>query len=34
MLKYDAASQKVTNAPEVNQYLDRVYRSGFDIASI
>ena len=28
-LKYDAASRKVTNAPEVNEYLTRKYRKGW-----
>jgi hypothetical protein len=34
MLKYDAASMKITNAPEANKYLDREYRKGWDPASI
>lgn len=33
-LKYDAASMKVTNVPKANEYLDRQYRAGWDIASI
>lgn len=34
LLKYDAASMKITNVPSANKYLDREYRSGWDIASI
>jgi len=34
MLKYDAASMKVTNIPEANKYLNREYRAGWDPASI
>jgi hypothetical protein len=34
MLKYDAASLKITNVPEANKYLDREYRKGWDPASI
>jgi hypothetical protein len=32
-LKYDSANQKITNVPEANKWLDREYRSGWDIAS-
>ena len=32
-LKYDSANQKITNIPEANKWLDREYRSGWDIAS-
>ena len=34
LLKYDAATQQVTNAPDANKWLDRTYRPGWDIASI
>jgi len=34
LLKFDAATQQVTNAPDANKYLDRTYRPGWDIASI
>ena len=34
MLKYDAAGQSVTNAPDVNKYLNRTYRQGWDPAAI
>ncbi len=34
MLKYDAASQTITNAPDANKYLDRTYRKGWDPAAI
>lgn len=34
MLKYDAASQTITNAPDANKYLDREYRQGWDPAAI
>jgi hypothetical protein len=34
LLKYDAASMKITNAPDANKYLSREYRSGWDPASI
>ena len=34
MLKYDAATLKITNVPDANKYLDREYRAGWDPASI
>jgi hypothetical protein len=34
LLKYDAASMKITNVPEANKYLSREYRAGWDPASI
>jgi hypothetical protein len=34
LLKYDAASLKVTNVEEANKYLKRDYRSGWDPATI
>jgi hypothetical protein len=34
LLKYDAASTKITNIEEANKYLTRGYRKGWDIASI
>ena len=34
LLKYDAATQKITNVPEANKFLDREYRSGWDPATI
>jgi hypothetical protein len=34
LLKYDAATMKITNEPEANKYLDREYRKGWDPASI
>lgn len=34
LLKYDAASRSITNAPEVNKYLSREYRTGWDLATI
>ncbi len=34
LLKYDAANVKITNVPDANKYLDRVYRQGWDPASI
>lgn len=34
ILKYDSAARTITNAPDANKYLDRQYRSGFDIATI
>jgi len=34
MLKYDATSQLITNAPDANKYLNRVYRQGWDPATI
>jgi hypothetical protein len=34
LLKYDAASKKITNVPEANKYLDREYRKGWDPESI
>jgi hypothetical protein len=33
-LKYDAVNVKITNIPEANKWLDREYRSGWDLASI
>jgi hypothetical protein len=33
-LKYDAANMKITNVPEANKWLDREYRTGWDLASI
>ncbi|HWB25384.1 MAG TPA: Gfo/Idh/MocA family oxidoreductase [Chitinophagaceae bacterium] len=34
LLRYDAATQKITNAPDANKYLNREYRSGWDPATI
>lgn len=34
LLKYDAASLKITNVPEANTYLSREYRKGWDPASV
>ena len=34
LLKYDAASEKITNVEQANKYLTREYRKGWDIASI
>jgi len=34
MLKYDAATLKITNVPDANKYLDREYRTGWDPATI
>ena len=34
LLKYDAASMKITNVPNANKYLDREYRKGWDLATI
>lgn len=34
MLKYDAANLSITNAPDVNKYLSREYRKGWDPATI
>jgi hypothetical protein len=34
LLKYDAASRKITNVTDANQYLARQYRTGWDPASI
>lgn len=34
ILKYDGASQRITNIPEANQYLNREYRKGWDISTI
>jgi hypothetical protein len=34
LLKYDAANHSITNVADVNKYLNRVYRSGWDPASI
>jgi len=31
MLKYDPAGRTITNVPEANKYLNREYRSGFEI---
>jgi hypothetical protein len=33
LLKYDAANLKITNIPDANTYLDRQYRTGWDLAS-
>lgn len=33
-LKYDAASQKITNVAEANKYLSREYRKGWDPKAI
>jgi len=33
-LKYDAASMKITNVPEANEYMKRNYRSGWEPMSI
>ena len=30
MLKYDSSTRTVTNAPDVNKYLDREYRQGWN----
>jgi len=29
LLRYDAATMKITNAPDANKYLAREYRSGW-----
>ena len=34
MLKFDAASQAITNVADANKYLNRVYRQGWDPATI
>jgi hypothetical protein len=34
LLKYDAASLKITNVPEANKYLSRDYRKGWELTSI
>jgi hypothetical protein len=34
LLKYDAASLKITNVPDANKYLDREYRPGWDPATM
>lgn len=34
LLKYDAANTKITNIPEANKYLDREYRSGWDLKTV
>jgi hypothetical protein len=34
LLKYDAASLKITNVPEANKYLSRDYRKGWELNSI
>jgi hypothetical protein len=34
LLKYDAASLKITNVPDANKYLTREYRTGWDPATI
>ena len=34
LLKYDAASRKITNVPEANKYLAREYRAGWDPAAM
>ncbi|GGB17933.1 Gfo/Idh/MocA family protein [Puia dinghuensis] len=33
MLKYDAGNRSITNAPEINKYLSREYRPGWDPAT-
>jgi hypothetical protein len=33
-LKYDAKQMKITNHPEANKYLDREYRSGWELDKI
>ncbi|MEP7145202.1 MAG: Gfo/Idh/MocA family oxidoreductase [Ferruginibacter sp.] len=34
LLKYDSATQAITNVPDANKYLNREYRSGWDPATI
>lgn len=34
LLKYDAASRKITNASDANEYLTRNYRKGWELGSI
>ena len=34
LLKYDPASQSITNIPDANKYLSRAYRTGWDPATI
>lgn len=34
LLKYDAVSLKITNAPDANNYLTREYRKGWELGSI
>ena len=34
LLKYDAASMKITNVDEANKYMNREYRKGWDPESI
>jgi hypothetical protein len=34
LLKYDAATFKITNIADANKYLDREYRAGWDPASV
>jgi predicted dehydrogenase len=34
LLKYDAGNRRITNVDDANRWLDREYRSGWDIASI
>jgi hypothetical protein len=34
VLQYDAASQRITNVPDANKYLDREYRTGWDPKTI
>jgi hypothetical protein len=34
LLKYDAATRQISNAPDANKYLSREYRAGWDPESI
>jgi hypothetical protein len=34
LLRYDSANSKITNVPEANKYLDREYRSGWDLKTV
>lgn len=34
LLKYDSTNTKITNIPEANKYLDREYRSGWDLKTV
>lgn len=34
LLKYDAASQTITNVPDANKYLNREYRKGWELMNI